>query len=149
MKVIFQKDVKGQGKMGEVKEVSEGYARNFLLPRKLAVEASSGNLNALKEQKRREEERKNEELAEAKELARKLENLDVMLRTKAGDGGRLFGSITSKQIGQHLKQQHGIQVDKKKIQLNDPIRTLGVTKVPVKLHPKVTATLSVQVLEGE
>ncbi|MDR6225392.1 50S ribosomal protein L9 [Desmospora profundinema] len=147
MKVIFQQDVKGQGKKGELKEVAEGYARNFLLPRGLAVEASAGNINALKDQKRREAEQKQEQLEKARRLASELEKLEITLHTKAGDGGRLFGSVTSKQISQHLKQAHGIQVDKKKIQLDDPIRTLGVTNVPVKLHPKVTATLSVQVLE--
>ncbi|OYD07941.1 50S ribosomal protein L9 [Paludifilum halophilum] len=147
MKVIFQQDVKGKGKKGEVKEVAEGYARNYLLPRKLAVEASSGNMKALKEQQRREEARKEEERAEAKQLAEKLEKVDLTLRMKSGEGGRLFGSVTSKQISQHLKKEHGISVDKKKIQLSEPIRTLGVTQVPVKLHPKVTATLSVQVLE--
>jgi large subunit ribosomal protein L9 len=147
MKVIFQQDVKGHGRKGEVKEVAEGFARNYLLPRKLAVEASQGNMNALKDQKRREQERKKEELAEAQKLAQRLEKLDVVLKAKAGEGGRLFGAVTSKQISQHLKQEYNIKVDKKKIQLDDPIRTLGVTRVPVKLHPKVTATISVQVVE--
>ncbi|GGA46451.1 50S ribosomal protein L9 [Kroppenstedtia guangzhouensis] len=147
MKVIFQQDVKGQGKKGEVKEVSEGYARNFLFPRKLAVAASAGNLNTLKEQRRREEERKKEELSRSRQLAEKLEKTEITLHTKAGEGGRLFGSVTSKQISRYLEREYGLQVDKKKIQLSEPIRTLGVTKVPVKLHPKVTATLSVQVLE--
>lgn len=147
MKVIFQQDVKGKGKKGEVKEVAEGYARNFLLPRGLAVEASTGNINALKDQKQRESKQKQVELEQSRQLARELEELDIIIRTKAGDGGRLFGSVTSKQISQQLKKEHGLQVDKKKIKLDDPIRTLGVTKVPVKLHPKVTATLSVQVLE--
>ncbi|QKG85798.1 50S ribosomal protein L9 [Kroppenstedtia pulmonis] len=147
MKVIFQQDVKGQGKKGEVKEVAEGYARNYLLPRKLAVEASSGNISALKEQKRREEVRKKEELSVAAEMAKKLENVHITFQTKSGEGGRLFGSITSKQISQQLKKEHDLQVDKKKILLKEPIRTLGVTKVSIKLHPKVTATLSVQVLE--
>lgn len=147
MKVIFQQDVKGQGKKGEVKEVAEGYARNYLLPRKLAVEASSGNISALKEQKRREEVRKKEELSVATEMAKKLENVHITFQTKSGEGGRLFGSITSKQISQQLKKEHDLQVDKKKILLKEPIRTLGVTKVSIKLHPKVTATLSVQVLE--
>lgn len=147
MKVIFQQDVKGQGKKGEVKEVSEGYARNFLFPRKLAVVASTGNLNTLKERERREEERKKEELSRSRQLAEKLEQTEITLHTKSGEGGRLFGSITSKQISQYLKKEYDLQVDKKKIQLSEPIRTLGVTKVPVKLHPKVTATLSVQVLD--
>jgi large subunit ribosomal protein L9 len=147
MKVIFQQDVKGQGKKGELKEVAEGYARNFLLPRGLAVEASTGNINALKDQKRREAARKQEELEKARRLAAELENITVTIHTKAGDGGRLFGSVTSKQISQMLKQEYRLQVDKKKIQLDEPIRTLGVTNVPVKLHPKVTATLSVHVRE--
>ncbi|SMO68557.1 50S ribosomal protein L9 [Melghirimyces algeriensis] len=147
MKVIFQQDVKGKGKKGEVAEVAEGYARNFLLPKGLAVEASSGNLNALKNQKRREEEQQKKELAEARKLAEKLEEVDLSLEAKSGEGGRLFGSITSKQISQQLKEVHGLKVDKKKIQLNEPIRTLGVTKVPIKIHPKVTATLSVHVRE--
>ncbi len=130
-----------------MKEVSEGYARNFLFPRKLAVAASAGNLNTLKEQRRREEERKKEELSRSRQLAEKLEKTEITLHTKAGEGGRLFGSVTSKQISRYLEREYGLQVDKKKIQLSEPIRTLGVTKVPVKLHPKVTATLSVQVLE--
>jgi len=146
VKVIFQQDVKGKGKKGEVKEVAEGYARNYLFPRGLAVEASSSNMNALKDQQRRQEQKRKEELANAQELAKKLEQLDITLHTKSGKGGRLFGSVTSKQISQHLKKEYDIQIDKKKIQLNEPIRTLGVTQVPVKLHPKVTATLSVQVL---
>lgn len=145
--MIFQQDVKGKGKKGEVKEVAEGYARNYLFPRGLAIQASQGNLNALKDKKRREEKQKKEELARLRELAEKLEKTEITLRTKAGEGGRLFGSVTSKQISQYLKKEYGYRVDKKKIQLDEPIRTLGVTKVPVKLHPEVTATLSVQVLE--
>jgi large subunit ribosomal protein L9 len=147
MKVILLADVKGTGKKGEVREVSEGYARNFLIPRKLAIPATEGNMNALKDQKQREERKKAEELQKAKELAEKLKGITVKLATKAGEGGRVFGSITSKQISQALKEQHKLDVDKKKILLNDPIRSLGVTKVPVKLHPEVTATLSVHVVE--
>jgi large subunit ribosomal protein L9 len=147
MKVILLKDVKGTGKKGEVKEVAEGYARNYLIPRKLAVMATEGNLNSLKDQKRREEKRKEEERIEAKRLGEKLSGLTVKLTTKTGEGGRIFGSITSKQISQALKKQFQLDVDKKKIQLDEPIRSLGVTKVPVKLHPEVTAELSVQVVE--
>jgi len=147
MKVILLQDVKGTGKKGEVKEVAEGYARNFLIPRKLAQPATEGNLNALIEQKRLETKKKEEELKRAKELSARLEEITVQLRTKAGEGGKVFGSITSKQISQALKQQHQLHVDKKKIMLNEPIRSLGVTKVPIKLHPEVTATLSVQVVE--
>ncbi|PRZ16592.1 LSU ribosomal protein L9P [Laceyella sediminis] len=147
MKVILQQDVKGTGKKGEVKEVSEGYARNFLIPRKLAIPATDGNMNTLKEQKRLEEKRKEAELKEAQELGQRIDSLTVKLSTKTGQGGRVFGSITSKQISQALKQQHQLQIDKKKILLDEPIRALGVTKVPVKLHPKVSAILSVQVVE--
>lgn len=147
MKVILLQDVKGTGKKAEIKEVSEGYARNFLFPRKLAVPATEGNMNTLKEQKRRENKRKEEELKQAQELGKKLEGLTVTLSTKAGEGGRVFGSVTSKQISQELKKKHHLDVDKKKIQLNEPIRSLGVTKVPVKLHPEVIAVLSVQVVE--
>ncbi|MGX9707034.1 50S ribosomal protein L9 [Laceyella tengchongensis] len=147
MKVILQQDVKGTGKKGEVKEVSEGYARNFLIPRKLAIPATDGNMNTLKEQKRLEEKRKEAELKEAQELGQRIDSLTVKLSTKTGQGGRVFGSITSKQISQALKQQHQLQIDKKKILLDEPIRALGVTKVPVKLHPKVPAILSVQVVE--
>lgn len=147
MKVIFKKDVKGHGKKGEVKELAEGFARNYLFPRNLAVEASTANLNALKDQQRRERLRKERERAEAQELAERLEDLRVVIAAKAGEGGRLFGAVTSKQISRHLKDAHGIQVEKKKIQLEEPIRSLGVTQVPVKLHPEVTVNLSVQVVE--
>lgn len=147
MKVIFKQDVKGHGKKGEVKEVAEGFARNYLFPRNLAVEASSANLNALKDQQRRERLRKERERAEAQELAERLKNLRVVINAKAGEGGRLFGAVTSKQISRQLRDVHGIQVDKKKIQLEEPIRSLGVTQVPIKLHPEVTVTIPVQVTE--
>jgi large subunit ribosomal protein L9 len=147
MKVIFLQDVKGTGKKGEVKEVSEGYARNFLIPRKLAIPATEGNLNSLKEQQRLEAKRKEEEKKRAEELKKKLDAVTLTMKTKTGEGGRVFGSITSKQISQELKKVYQLDVDKKKIQLDDPIRELGVTKVPVKLHPEVTATLTVHVVE--
>ncbi|MBA4494088.1 50S ribosomal protein L9 [Paenactinomyces guangxiensis] len=147
MKVIFLQDVKGTGKKGEVKEVAEGYARNYLIPRKLAVQATEGNMNTLKEQQRRDKKRKAEELENAKKLGDKLSEITLTLTAKSGEGGRVFGSITSKQISQELKKKFQLNVDKKKIQLEEPIRTLGVTRVPVKLHPEVTATLSVQVVE--
>lgn len=147
MKVILQQDVKGTGKKGEIKEVSEGYARNFLIPRKLAIPATAGNINTLKEKRRLEEKRKEEAFKEAQQLGERLNALTVKLSTKAGEGGRVFGSVTSKQISQALKKQHQLEIDKKKILLDEPIRALGVTKVPVKLHPQVTATLSVHVVE--
>lgn len=147
MKVILLKDIKGTGKKGEVKEVAEGYARNYLIPRKMAVAATEGNVNALKDRKKREAKRKEREQQEAEALAEKLNDLRVTLSVKAGEGGRIFGSITSKQISQVLKKNYRLNVDKKKILLNEPIRSLGVTQVPVKLHPEVTATLFVQVVE--
>jgi large subunit ribosomal protein L9 len=147
MKVILLKDVKGTGKKGEVKEVAEGYARNFLIPRKMAVAATQGNMNALKDQKQREQRRKEEERKEAEALAEKLNKMKVSFSMKLGKDGRTFGSITSKQISETLKKQHHMNVDKRKIQLDQPIRSLGVTKVPVKLHPEVTATLAVHVVE--
>ncbi|GGH80378.1 large subunit ribosomal protein L9 [Pullulanibacillus pueri] len=146
MKVIFLEDVKGKGKAGEVKNVSEGYARNYLLPKNLAVEANKGNLKQLENKKHSEEKRAQEELAEAKVLKEKLEKTEITLSAKSGEGGRLFGSITSKQIAQELKQK-GFKVDKRKIELSDPIRTLGYTDVPIKLHHDVTAVLKVHVKE--
>jgi large subunit ribosomal protein L9 len=146
MKVIFLQDVKGQGKKGEVKEVSEGYARNYLFPRGLATEASKGNLKTLEVRKQSEERRKQQEKEEAEKLGKRLEQMTVVIRAKAGEGGRLFGAITSKQVAEALAKE-GIEIDKRKIELEEPIRTLGVTKVPVKLHPQVRATLSVQVAE--
>lgn len=146
MKVIFIKDVKGQGKKGQVKEVSEGYASNFLLPRGLARPATEGNVKVLENQNAAEEKRKQQEKEEAVALGKKLETLTVELKAKAGEGGKLFGAITSKQIAEALGKQ-GHKIDKRKIELDEPIRTLGVTKMSVKLHPDVKATLKVQVTE--
>jgi large subunit ribosomal protein L9 len=147
MKVIFLADVKGQGKKGEVKNVSEGYARNFLLARGLAVEASGGNVKSLEQQKASEDKKKKQELEDAKKFAQKLEQLTVQLKAKAGESGRLFGAITSKQIAEQLEATTGIKVDKRKIELNEPIRSLGVTQVPIKVHTDVIAKLKVQVTE--
>ncbi|WP_054025739.1 50S ribosomal protein L9 [Bacillus sp. FJAT-28004] len=146
MKVIFLQDVKGQGKKGQVKDLSEGYVRNFLLPQGLAKLASDGNLKTLEVQHASEQKRKDKEKQDAQELGKKLEEMTIVIKTKAGEGGRLFGAITSKQIGEALAAQ-GIKVDKRKIELEDPIRTLGVTQVVVKLHPEVKAKLSVQASE--
>ncbi|MRG87971.1 50S ribosomal protein L9 [Salinibacillus xinjiangensis] len=147
MKVIFNKDVKGKGKKGEVKDVAEGYARNYLLKNNLAVEATKANLSALEGKKNKEKKLEQEELDEAKKLKETLANLTVELKAKAGEGGRLFGSITSKQIGDQLKKAHNIKIDKRKIELDQPIRALGYTNVPVKLHPEVTGTIKVHVGE--
>ncbi|MGG3193512.1 MULTISPECIES: 50S ribosomal protein L9 [Priestia] len=147
MKVIFLKDVKGKGKKGEVKNVSDGYAHNFLLKNGYAVEATGGNVKVLEAQKNREQKDADAELQANKELKATLEELTVELKAKSGEGGRLFGSITSKQIAEELKKKHNIKVDKRKIELNDAIRALGYTNVPVKLHPEVTATVKVHVTE--
>ncbi|MFD0590247.1 50S ribosomal protein L9 [Paenibacillus sp. GCM10027627] len=146
MKVIFLQDVKGQGKKGQVKELSEGYVRNFLLPKGLAKLASDGNLKTLELQTASEEKRKAKEKEDAQALGKRLEEMTVVVKAKAGEGGRLFGAVTSKQIADALAEK-GIKIDKRKIELEDAIRTLGVTQVPVKLHPEVKAKLNVQTTE--
>lgn len=147
MKVIFLQDVKGKGKKGETKNVADGYAHNFLFKNNLAVEATQANMKSLEAQKKKEQQGAAKELKEAKLLKDKLEKLTVELSTKAGEGGRLFGSITSKQIADELNKVYKIKLDKRKIELDEPIRSLGVTNVPVKLHHEVTATLKVHVKE--
>ncbi|EWH23857.1 50S ribosomal protein L9 [Bacillus haynesii] len=147
MKVIFLQDVKGKGKKGEVKNVADGYAHNFLIKKGLAVEATSANISVLEGQKKKEKKEAAEELKSAKELKKQLEDITVELSAKSGEGGRLFGSVTSKQIADALQKGHQLKVDKRKIELNDAIRSLGYTNVPVKLHPEVQATLKVHVKE--
>jgi large subunit ribosomal protein L9 len=148
MKVIFLKDVKGKGKKGEVKNVADGYAQNFLIKQGLAVEANQANVSTLNAQKKKEEKLAAEELADAKKLKEVMDKITLEFTTKAGEGGRLFGSITSKQIAEELQKAHNLKVDKRKIELPDAIRTLGYTKVSVKLHAEVTATLNVHVKEA-
>ncbi|MDQ0193678.1 50S ribosomal protein L9 [Paenibacillus wynnii] len=147
MKVIFMKDVKGQGKKGQVKEVSEGYAANFLLPRGLVRPATDGNVKTLENQAAAEQRKKDNEKEEAQKLANQLNELTLSMKAKAGEGGRLFGAITSKQIAETLASVQGIVIDKRKIELSEPIRHLGVIQVIVKLHTEVKATLKVQVTE--
>lgn len=147
MKVIFLKDVKGKGKKGEVKNVADGYAHNFLIKQGLAIEANNSNISSLDAQKKKEEKAAAQELAEAKKLKEVLDKITVELKAKAGEGGRLFGSITTKQVAEELQKKHGIKIDKRKMELDDAIRTLGHTKVPVKLHHEVTAALTVSVTE--
>lgn len=147
MRVIFQKDVKGQGKKGEMKDVSEGYARNFLFPRGLAIEATQENLKKMAFRAQKAEEEELERLNLAKTLAEKVGNLDLSLSAKAGAGGRLFGAITSKHIAEELLKK-GIEVDKRKIELNEPIRTLGRYTVRIHLHPQVDATLHLTIVEA-
>lgn len=146
MKVIFLQDVIGQGKKGEVKDISEGYVRNFLLPRGLVKEASAGNLKTLDNQKAAEQKKKDQELEDAKQLAAKLEATKLELGAKLGEGGKLFGSITSKQIAE-LLDKNGFKIDKRKIELEEPIRTLGSTPFAIKLHPAVKAKLTISVRE--
>ncbi|WP_047153304.1 50S ribosomal protein L9 [Aneurinibacillus tyrosinisolvens] len=146
MKVIFQQDVKGQGKKGEIKEVSEGYARNFLLKKGLAKVATEGNVKMQSAHEQSEQKRKEQEIEEAKALAKVMEETTITIKAKSGEGGRLFGGVSSKQIAEELKKAN-FKVDKRKIQLPDPIRTLGYTNVPIKLHQEVTATLKVHVVE--
>ncbi|WP_160725990.1 50S ribosomal protein L9 [Bacillus sp. USDA818B3_A] len=147
MKVIFLKDVKGKGKKGEVKNVADGYAHNFLIKQGLAIEANNANVSSLDAQKKKEEKIAAQELEEAKKLKEVLDKVTVELKAKAGEGGRLFGSITTKQVAEELQKKHAIKIDKRKMELADAIRTLGHTKVPVKLHHEVTATLTVSVTE--
>ena len=147
MKVILLEDVKSLGKKGQIVNVSDGYARNFVLPKKLGLEATSKNLNDLKLQKANEEKVAKQILEEAKELAKKVEAGKVEVKIKVGEGGRTFGSVSTKEIAIAVKEQMGYDLDKKKIQLKDAIKTLGTHMVPVKLHQKVTAELKVIVTE--
>ncbi|MDN7245503.1 50S ribosomal protein L9 [Planococcus shenhongbingii] len=147
MKVIFLKDVKGKGKKGEVKNVADGYAHNFLLKNNLAKEADQAAISQLAGQKKKEEKEAAQELEDAKKLKEKLEGLTIELKAKSGEAGRLFGSITTKQVATALEKAHGIKLDKRKMELDDAIRTLGYTNIPVKLHQDVTATLKVHVTE--
>ena len=147
MKVILLEDVKSLGKKGEIVNVSDGYARNFVLPKKLGLEATSKNLNDLKLQKANEEKVAQQILDEAKALAAKVEAGKVEVKIKVGEGGRTFGSVSTKEIAIAVKEQMGYDIDKKKIQLKDAIKTLGTFAVPIKLHQKVTAELKVIVTE--
>ncbi|MCJ7856405.1 50S ribosomal protein L9 [Lachnospiraceae bacterium NSJ-143] len=148
MKVILLEDVKGTGKKGQLVNASDGYANNFLLPKKLAVAATNENINSLKLQKKAEEKKKAEELAAAKELAQKLEKTDVKIAVKSGDNGKLFGSVTNKEIAAAIEAQTGLVIDKKKIVLNDQIKMVGTRHVNVKLHPEVTVEVKVIISEA-
>lgn len=147
MKVIFLKDVKGKAKKGDVKNVPDGYARNYLLKNNLAEEATSGNMKALEAKKQKANQLEQQEKEDAINLKDKLAEIAVELEAKSGDNGRLFGSITSKQISEALQKQFGHKIDKRKIELDEPIRSLGYTTVPVKLHPEVSGSIKVHVAE--
>lgn len=148
MEIVLLEDVKALGKKGQIVKVNDGYARNFILPKKLGVEANSKNLNDLKLQKANAAKVAAEQLAAAKELAEKIEKQSVALTMKAGEGGKAFGSISGKEISAAAASQLGLDIDKKKLVLPDPIKTFGVHEVPVKLHKDVTAKLTVKVTEA-
>ncbi|MDE6956892.1 MAG: 50S ribosomal protein L9 [Lachnospiraceae bacterium] len=148
MKVILLEDVKSLGKKGEIVNVNDGYARNFILPKKLGLEATNKNLNDLKLKRANEEKVAQQQLEEAQALAAKLEAGKVKVGIKTGEGGRTFGSVSSKEIAAAAKEQLGYDIDKKKIQLKEVLKTLGTHEVPVKLHTKVTAKLKVEVVQS-
>ena len=147
MKVIFLKDVKGTAKKGEIKEVSDGYARNFLLAKGLAKEASQTNLNDHRQQENAREIKIQKEEEEAVELGSKLKDVKVTIYAKSGEGGKLFGAITSKDIADQMKKQHNVEFDKRKILLTEPIKSLGTMNVEIKLHPKVSTSITVEIKE--
>ncbi|PAD19952.1 50S ribosomal protein L9 [Terribacillus saccharophilus] len=147
MKVIFTEDVKGKGKKGQVKEVPDGYARNYLLKNKLAVPATTGNVKVQEAKDNKQHQLELQEVEDAKKLRETLANLTVEVKAKSGEGGRLFGSITSKQIADELKKAHKIKLDKRKIELSEPIRALGYRDLDVKLHPEVTGKVKVHISE--
>lgn len=148
MKVILLEDVKSLGKKGEIVNVSDGYARNMILPKKLGMEATPKNLNDLKLQKANAEKVAQENLEAAREFAKNLATKEIILTLKVGEGGRTFGSVSTKEISEACKEQLNLDIDKKKLQLPSPIKNLGVTQVPVRLHPKVTGTLKVWIKEA-
>lgn len=149
MKVIFNADVKGQGKKGELKEVSDGYARNYLLPRKIATEATTDNINTLKLKEKARQAQMAAERAQAEEYAKKLGEITVTVKAKAGAGGKLFGAITSQEISDSLKAQHGIEIEKNEIVQAEPIKAYGAFQVKAKLGYEVTGTINVMVIEAK
>ncbi len=148
MKIILLQDVKALGKKGEIVTVNDGYARNFILPKKIGIEASNANLNDLKLQKANQDKIAAENLANAKSFQEEIETKTIKVSIKAGEGGKVFGSVTGKEIAQAAKDQFGYDLDKKKIVLKDAIKTFGTHEVPIKLHPQVTATLKVEVTQA-
>ena len=148
MKVILLEDVKALGKKGEIVNVNDGYARNFILPKKLGLEATSKNLNDLKLQNANEERKAKEILEAAQAFARDLESKSVVIKMKAGEGGKAFGSVSSKEITKAIQDQLGMEIDKKKLVLPEPLKTFGTHEVPIKLHRDVTGKLAVKVVES-
>ena len=148
MKVILQQDVRGQGKKGQLVEVSDGYARNFLLPKKLAVTATAENVNTMKQQEKARKAQEAAEKAEAEAAAKKLEGLMVKISAKAGEGGRLFGAVTGKEISDALSAQHGLNIPKTKLVLDEPIKSCGSYQIKAKLGYEISGTVNVLVTEG-
>lgn len=148
MEVILLEDVKTLGKKGQIVKINDGYARNYVLPKKLGIEATSKNLNDLKLQKANEEKLALEKLENAKVLAAKIEEKPVTVKIKSGEGGKTFGSVSTKEIAAEFKNQFGFEIDKKKMVLDEPIKTLGTHIIQVKVHKDVTAKLTVKVLEA-
>ena len=146
MKVIFIKDLKGQGKVGEEKNISDGYAKNFLIPKGYAIEATNANINDYKSKKDSENYKKQQEIEKAEDLKAKLSKITLKINAKSGDNGKLFGSITSKELAEKIKEQFALEIDKKKIILPDGIKTVGTHNVEIKLHPGIVGSLMVNVL---
>ncbi len=146
MKVILLQDIKGVGKKDEIINASDGYARNFLLPKKMAVEADKNNLNKLNVKKENEKQRKQNELENAKEIAEKIKTITLKIKAKSGENGKIFGGITSKEVAENLKEQYNINVDKKKISIQETIKMLGNYFVEIKLHEGITAKLAISII---
>jgi len=145
VKVILKQDVKGLGKKGKICEVSDGYARNYLIPRGLAIEATEGNVQDLAHKQKQEELRRQKEKEEAMKLAAKIETLEVVIKVKVGEKGRLFGSVTNKEIADVLEKEYQLKLDKRKIEIKEPFKSLGEYEATVKLHPEVTANMKIKV----
>lgn len=148
MKMILLQDVKSVGKKGELVNVSEGYAKNFLMPKKYAVEATKANLNDYELKQKAEAKRKQEELEEAQAIAKALEDKVVMVKVKTGENGKLFGSVTNKEVAEAIVEQTQLKIDKKKVSIGDPIKMVGERTAVVKLHPKVTAEVKIKIVEA-
>jgi large subunit ribosomal protein L9 len=145
MKVILKQDVKGLGKKEQMVEASDGYARNFLFPKGLAVEATAANVNVMKTKKEAEAHKKEREIAQAKDLAKKIKDITITLKVKAGDNGKLFGSITSKDVAEAMKTQQKLEIDKKKLVMPDAIKSIGTFDVEVKLYPEINSKFTVKI----
>lgn len=148
MKVILLEDVKGSGVKGDVVNVNDGHGRNYLIPRGLAMEANTSNLTELKNRERAEQKRKQAAADQARKMADKLSGVTIIIKTKSGDNGKLFGSVTNKEIASELKKQHNLNVDRKKIVLQEPIKQLGELVLDVKLYPEITGKLKVKIEEA-